>query len=94
MEPHIVISASGPWYTFLYNLGFLAGFILLVAEGYRRNYPSIIPIMVADISEVSVPAISAGTPYFDNNTLLFGASDPIPPICIPMEATLANPQSR
>ena len=47
--------------------------------------------MTAVNSEANVPAIRAKIPNFDKSALLLGANDPIPPICIPMEAKLAKP---
>ena len=55
--------------------------------------PNIIPTIVAERSDARVPASSALIPNWDNKTRLPGAKDPIPPICIPIEAKLANPQS-
>jgi len=52
-----------------------------------------VPTIVADNNDASVPARSARIPNFDNRTRWFGASDPIPPICIPIEAKFAKPQS-
>jgi hypothetical protein len=64
--------------------------ILRIMLNYNFH-PIIIPIIVALISEASVPAINAGTPYFESSTRLPGANAPIPPICIPMEEKLAKP---
>ena len=44
------------------------------------HHPIIIPIIVALISEASVPASKADIPNFESKTRLFGASAPIPPI--------------
>ena len=49
--------------------------------------------MVADIREARVPASRARMPNFERSTLWLGAREPIPPICIPIEAKLANPAS-
>ena len=49
--------------------------------------------MVADNSDASVPPINALKPNLDRFFLCPGANDPIPPICIPIEAKLANPHS-
>ena len=38
-----------------------------------------------------LPPIKAKIPNLDKSPLLFGASAPIPPICIPIDAKLANP---
>ena len=53
----------------------------------------IIPAITADIMEANVPPTSARIPNSDSNFRCPGASEPIPPIWIPMEAKFANPQS-
>ncbi len=61
----------------------------MVAE--PNFYPIIAPIIVALISDASVPAISAFTPSLESSTRRFDASAPMPPICIPMDEILAKP---
>ena len=56
-------------------------------------YPIIIPAIVADISEANEPPKTAFKPNSDRVLRWLGASAPIPPICMPIEAKLANPQS-
>ena len=51
------------------------------------------PAIVADIRETKVPAIIAFKPNSVKIFFILGAIIPIPPICIPIEAKLANPQS-
>jgi hypothetical protein len=51
----------------------------------------IAPTITAVNNDASVPAIKAKTPSFDKSPVLFGAKDPIPPICIPIDRKLANP---
>jgi hypothetical protein len=60
----------------------------LLANG---GYPIIIPIMVAESSEANVPAQSARNPSFESKVRFSGTSEPMPPICIPMDAKFANP---
>jgi hypothetical protein len=49
------------------------------------------PTITAVNKEANVPPIKANMPNRDKSPLLLGASDPIPPICIPIEAKLAKP---
>ena len=49
--------------------------------------------MVADNKEAKEPPRTAFIPNSDKVFLWPGAKDPMPPICIPMEAKLAKPQS-
>ena len=56
-------------------------------------YPIIIPAIVADNNEAIVPPISALSPNSESVLRCFGASEPIPPIWMPIDAKLANPQS-
>ena len=49
--------------------------------------------MVAESNDANVPANNAFKPNSDKSFLLEGAKEPIPPICIPIEAKLANPHS-
>lgn len=53
----------------------------------------IIPAIVAERSEATVPPIRALIPNSDKVFLFPGAKDPIPPIWIPIDAKLAKPQS-
>ena len=47
--------------------------------------------MTAVNKDANVPAISAKIPNLDKSLVRLGAKAPIPPICIPMDAKLANP---
>lgn len=47
--------------------------------------------MVADSNEAKVPPIKALIPSLDNIVLFPGASEPIPPNSIPMDAKFAKP---
>ena|SRR5690606_17389783 len=58
-----------------------------------QNYPTIIPAMVAESSDAIVPPINALNPNCESVFRCAGAIEPIPPICIPIDAKLANPQS-
>ena len=49
--------------------------------------------MVADIKEAIVPPIKAFIPNSDNTFLCPGAKEPIPPICIPIDAKFAKPHN-
>src|ERR1700688_1032309 len=51
------------------------------------------PAMDAEIRFAMVPAIIARRPNEASSRFLLGARAPIPPICIPIEPRLANPQS-
>ena len=51
------------------------------------------PTITAVNKEANVPPIKANMPNRDKSPLLLGASDPIPPICIPIEAKLAKPHN-
>lgn len=51
------------------------------------------PTIVADSKDAKVPPNKARKPSSESITRLVGANPPIPPICIPMDAKLANPQS-
>lgn len=62
-------------------------------KSYLLYQPKIIPTIVADMRDAKLPAISALIPYLDKNSRLLGASEPIPPICIPMLAKFAKPHS-
>ena len=57
------------------------------------NYPIIIPAIVAEINEAIDPPIRAFMPNLESCVRCPGASDPIPPICMPIEAKFAKPQS-
>ena len=48
--------------------------------------------MVAESNEAIVPPTKALNPNSDNIFLFDGAKEPMPPIWIPIEAKLANPQ--
>ena len=52
-----------------------------------------LPIIDAESREANVPANRARRPNCDSNTRLPGANEPIPPICMPMLAKLANPHN-
>lgn len=49
--------------------------------------------MVAVMRQASVPPSSARRPSLAKTLRWFGAIELIPPICIPIEAKLENPQS-
>ena len=61
--------------------------------GQLPGYPSIIPAMVADRREARVPPSTARMPNSERVFRWPGAREPIPPICMPMEAKFANPHS-
>ena len=61
--------------------------------GDWRVAHSNMPAIEADIKFAMVPASMARTPSRANSRFLFGASAPIPPICIPIELKFAKPQS-
>ena len=56
-------------------------------------YPIIIPAMVAEIKEAMVPPIKAFMPNLESVLRCPGANEPMPPICMPIEAKLANPHN-
>ncbi len=49
--------------------------------------------MVADNKEAIVPPIKARMPNSDKVLRCPGAKEPMPPICMPIEAKFAKPQS-
>jgi hypothetical protein len=51
------------------------------------------PIMEAESNPANVAPSSALKPYLASKCLWLGAIPPIPPICIPTEAKLANPHN-
>lgn len=57
------------------------------------DYPIIVPAIVADNNDAKVPPKTAFRPNSERVLRWLGASAPIPPIWIPIEAKLANPQS-
>jgi len=57
------------------------------------NYQIIIPAMLAVINEAIVPPTRAFNPNWERVVRCLGAIALIPPICIPIEAKLAKPQS-
>ncbi len=57
------------------------------------RYPIIITAIVAESKEAIEPPKSALKPNSDNVLRWPGANEPIPPICIPIEAKLANPHN-
>ena len=56
------------------------------------NYPISIPAIVAVSNAATVPPIRALIPNLAKVDLWLGASTPMPPIWIPIEAKLAKPQ--
>src|SRR5580704_14548656 len=52
-----------------------------------------IPTIEADIRVAMVPASIARMPNFASCDFRFGASEPMPPICIPIELKFANPHN-
>ena len=51
------------------------------------------PAIVADSSDARAPPINAFIPNSESVFLWFGASEPIPPIWIPIDEKFANPHS-
>ena len=49
--------------------------------------------IAADMRLAMVPASMARTPSLARSLRRFGTSAPMPPICMPIEPTLAKPQS-
>ena len=39
MDTHLIISANGPWYELFYNLSLFITLVILLYEGYRRQFP-------------------------------------------------------
>jgi len=58
-----------------------------------HGYPIIIPAIVAEIRDAIDPPIRAFIPNLDKVLRCPGAREPMPPICIPIEAKFAKPQS-
>lgn len=56
-------------------------------------YPKIIPAMAADSREANDPPSTARMPNSERVLRWPGAKEPMPPIWMPMDAKLANPQS-
>lgn len=71
----------------------LFGSFLQNLRPFNWCYPRIVPAMVADNREAKEPPKTALIPNSDNVFRCPGAREPIPPIWIPIEAKLANPQS-
>ena len=51
------------------------------------------PIMIAESRAVLAATIKALMPYFASRGRLFGAKEPMPPICMPMELKFAKPHN-
>lgn len=56
MEQHLIISASGPWYTLIYSIAFLTGFLILLYEGFYRKYPILKWILLLAITQTAIIA--------------------------------------
>jgi prolipoprotein diacylglyceryltransferase len=56
METHLIVSASGPWYTLFYTVAFLSGLGVLLYEGYTRKYPLLKWLLLLAITQLFIIA--------------------------------------